>query len=98
MAEIHTYMMAESDLTTIKDNACIDRASVICHLNAKGNFSLNKLTIGAQATMRSMSRLLSGAELGDRACLLEHTLTYSGDYIEPDSSCQGWPYSREFKI
>jgi len=84
-------MMTEPDLVTIKNGACVDDASLISHLNAKGEFSLNKLTLGEHSTMRSMSRLMSGAELGDRARLLEHTLIYSGEYIDPGSTWQGWP-------
>ena len=84
-------MMTEPDLVTINDGACVDDASLISHLNAKGVFSLNELNLGAYSTMRSMSRLLSGASLGDRARLLEHTLIYSGEYVDPGSTWQGWP-------
>jgi hypothetical protein len=53
-------MMTEPELVTINDGACVDNASLIAHLNVKGQFSLNQLWLGELATMRSNTRLLSG--------------------------------------
>ncbi|TPX69966.1 hypothetical protein SpCBS45565_g02004 [Spizellomyces sp. 'palustris'] len=84
-------MMTEPDLITIGDDAAVDNASVVCHLNSKGQFSLNPLVIGAGSVLRANSRLLSGAHMEEDATLLEHTLIVSGDVVESHSVCQGWP-------
>ncbi|RKO90570.1 hypothetical protein BDK51DRAFT_31135 [Blyttiomyces helicus] len=84
-------MMTEPDLVTIGDEACIDQASVVCHLNSKGQFSLNPLEIGEGAVLRSGSRLLSGATMEDDTVLLEHTIILSGDLAHAGSAWQGWP-------
>jgi hypothetical protein len=60
-------MMTEPDLVTMGDGCCIDDASLICHLNASGNFSLNTLELGPYSTLRSFSRLLSGAAMEAKA-------------------------------
>ncbi|KAI8799704.1 acetyl-CoA synthetase-like protein [Cladochytrium replicatum] len=83
-------MMTEPDLVTIHDDACVDRASVICHINSKGQFSLNPLVLGAGSVLRANSRLLSGAETEEDAILLEHTLILSGD-VAGTGLWQGWP-------
>ncbi|KAJ1551606.1 hypothetical protein HK096_007049 [Nowakowskiella sp. JEL0078] len=83
-------MMTEADLVTIGDNVMIDNASVICHINSKGQFSLNPLVIREGASMRAQSRLLSGAEMDEDAVLLEHTLILSGD-VAAKGVWQGWP-------
>ncbi|KAJ1551615.1 hypothetical protein HK096_006770 [Nowakowskiella sp. JEL0078] len=87
-------MMTEADLVTIGDNVMIDNASVICHINSKGQFSLNPLVIREGASLRANSRLLSGAEMDEDAVLLEHTLILSGD-IAAKGEWQGWPLSTE---
>jgi len=84
-------MMTESDLVTIGDDSCIDDASVICHLNSKGRFTLNPLVIGKRCVLRSQSRLLSGASMEDDSTLLEHTLIISGDTTDEGTIWQGWP-------
>lgn len=84
-------MMTEPDLVTLGDGACIDDASIIGHLNAKGEFSLNRLQLDEFATLRSQSRLLSGAAMEAQSRLLEHTLVYSGEVCQAGSTWQGWP-------
>ena len=56
-----------------------------------GRFSLNPLRVGAGATLRANSRLLSGATMEPRALLLEHTLVLSGDVVPAGAVAQGWP-------
>lgn len=84
-------MMTEPDLVEIGDGCAIDDASLICHLNTKGEFSLNKLVLGPYATMRSFSRLLSGATMEAKSRMLEHTLIFSGEVVQAGSTWQGWP-------
>ncbi|CAF3236203.1 unnamed protein product [Rotaria sp. Silwood2] len=84
-------MMSEPDLVTIGDDCCIDDASIICHLNTKGQFTLNSLVIGNRCVLRSQSRLMSGASMEDDSTLLEHTLVVSGERVDQGSVWQGCP-------
>jgi hypothetical protein len=81
-------MMTEPDLVTIKEGAAIDEASLICHINSRGHFALNALLVDAGATMRSGSRLLSGATMEPFSTLLEHTLVFGGDVVPEASTMQ----------
>eukprot|EP00658_Telonema_sp_P-2_P053110 TRINITY_DN4153_c0_g1_i12.p1 TRINITY_DN4153_c0_g1~~TRINITY_DN4153_c0_g1_i12.p1 ORF type:complete len:925 (+),score=220.80 TRINITY_DN4153_c0_g1_i12:187-2961(+) len=84
-------MMTEPELVEIGDGSCIDKSSLICHINTRGEFQLNQLLVGAGAVMRDRSRLLSGALMEDHATLLEHCLILGGDTVEEDTFWQGWP-------
>jgi len=84
-------MMTEPDLVSIGDGACIDDASLVAHTNTLGEFELNHLRVGACTTLRNFSRLLAGAEMEERAMLLEHTLVLAGDIVERGRAWQGWP-------
>ncbi|KAI9309236.1 hypothetical protein BJ944DRAFT_137912, partial [Cunninghamella echinulata] len=84
-------MMTEADLVTIEDDVGVDEASLVCHLNSRGQFSLNPLRVGAGSVLRSGSRLLSGARMREDTTLLEHTLIVSGEVTDPKSIWQGWP-------
>ena len=83
--------MTEPDLVTLRRGACVDDASLVCHINSRGAFALNPLTVGAGATLRSASRLLSGAEMEPHSRLLEHTLVLGGDVVPEATTLQGWP-------
>ncbi|UJR07117.1 hypothetical protein I4U23_011405 [Adineta vaga] len=83
-------LMNAPDLVTIGDDSCIDDASIICHLNSKGNFTLNPLIIGNRCVLRSQSRLLSGASMENYSTLLEHTLVLNGDTADQGTIWQGW--------
>ncbi|KAI9149614.1 putative NRPS-like protein biosynthetic cluster [Paramyrothecium foliicola] len=89
-----TVMFTEPDLVTIGDRVAIDDASVIAHINTQGKFDLNTLEIGDGSVLRTGSRLLSGATMKARSCLLEHTLIMSGDTVEKGVTMQGWPAER----
>ena len=84
-------MMTEPDLVTIGNDCCIDDASIICHVNSKGRFTLNPLVIGNRCVLRSQSRLMCGASMEDDSTLLEHTLIVSGDTTDEGTIWQGWP-------
>mmetsp|Transcript_39328 Transcript_39328/g.104313 ORF Transcript_39328/g.104313 Transcript_39328/m.104313 type:complete len:298 (+) Transcript_39328:1984-2877(+) len=81
-------MMTEPDLVRIGDEACIDNASIIAHINTQGQFSLNTVVVGQRVTLRSFSRVLSGAVVMEGATLLEHTLILSGDVVDAYTTCQ----------
>ncbi|KAJ2955650.1 hypothetical protein NQZ79_g8377 [Umbelopsis isabellina] len=84
-------MMTEPDLVTLENDVAVDEASLICHLNSRGQFSVNPLHVGAGSVLRTGSRLLSGATMKEDAVLLEHTLVASGQIVEKNSIWQGWP-------
>lgn len=81
----------EPDLLTLGDRVAVDDSSLVCHLNSRGEFELHTLNVGDRSIMRAGSRLMSGASMGQDACLLEHTLVLSGDHVEDGSTLQGWP-------
>ena len=81
----------EPDLVTLGDRVAVDDASLVAHINSRGNFCLNTLVVGDRSVLRTGSRLLSGAAMGKDACLLEHTLVMAGDEVEEGATCQGWP-------
>ncbi|GLA54733.1 putative NRPS-like protein biosynthetic cluster [Aspergillus niger] len=83
--------LTEPDLVTLGDRVTVDDASLVCHLNTRGEFELHPLRVGDRSVMRTGSRLLSGASMGKDACLLEHTLVLSGDHVEDGTTLQGWP-------
>lgn len=84
-------MMTEPDLVTIGAYTVVDEASVIGHINSKGVFKLNELKIGQHCTLKSCSRLLSGAVMEDCSMMLEHTLVMGGETVDADMAWQGWP-------
>ncbi|KAJ5155142.1 hypothetical protein N7492_007945 [Penicillium capsulatum] len=81
----------EPDLLTLGNRVAVDDSSLVCHLNSRGEFELHPLTVGDRSIMRAGSRLMSGASMGQDACLLEHTLVLSGDHVEDGNTLQGWP-------
>ncbi|GLA77510.1 putative NRPS-like protein biosynthetic cluster [Aspergillus tubingensis] len=89
-------ILTEPDLVTLGDRVTVDDASLVCHLNTRGDFELHTLKVGDRSVMRTGSRLLSGASMGKDACLLEHTLVLSGDHVEDGTTLQGWP-AEEFR-
>ena len=84
-------IMTEPELVQIGAYAAIDDASLIAHINSRGEFSLNNVVVGPQATLRSQSRLLSGAAMMADSTLLEHTLILGGDVVDEGATMQGWP-------
>ena len=98
---IHSYihsgdpMMTEPDLVTIGDGACVDEASLIAHINTRGVFRLNALSVGRGCVLQSMTRLLSGARMEDHTLLREHTLVLAGESVDRCAAWQGWPADRQ---
>uniref|UniRef100_A0A0G4G3F4 Uncharacterized protein n=1 Tax=Chromera velia CCMP2878 TaxID=1169474 RepID=A0A0G4G3F4_9ALVE len=84
-------MMTEPDLVTIEDGACVNHAFVVCHLNSRGRFDLDRVRIGPNATMRAHSRVMAGAVLEEGAVLLERTLAPAGETVDAGAVKQGWP-------
>lgn len=86
-----SLLFTEPELLHIGDRVAIDDASVVAHINSRGNFNLNELTVGKRSVLRSGSRLLSGSNMEDDSVLLEHTLIVGGNVVEKGSVYQGWP-------
>jgi acetyltransferase-like isoleucine patch superfamily enzyme len=86
-----SLVFTEPDLLELGERVTTDDASLVCHINSRGNFSLNELKVGARSVLRSGSRLLSGARMGSDTVLLEHTLIMAGDEADEGTCYQGWP-------
>ncbi|KXJ90956.1 hypothetical protein Micbo1qcDRAFT_225819 [Microdochium bolleyi] len=84
-------VFTEPDLLTLGDRVVVDNASLVGHINSRGKFDLNRLSVGDRCVLRSNSRLLSGARMEADSCLLEHTLIMGGDVVEEGTTMQGWP-------
>jgi hypothetical protein len=84
-------MMTEPDLVTIGDFVGVDDASLIAHINTRGMFRLNPLSVGTGSVLKSMSRLLSGASMEAHTILMEHTLVLAGEEVQAGTVWQGWP-------
>lgn len=88
---VPSLMFTEPDLLTLGDRVSVDDASLVSHINSRGVFNLNPLSVGDRSVLRSGSRLLSGARMGSDAVLLEHTLIMAGDVVDDGCTMQGWP-------
>ena len=86
-----SLVFTEPDLLTLGDRVTTDDASLVGHINSRGKFSLNALSVGDRSVLRSGSRLLSGAKMGSDCILLEHTLIMAGDEGVDGGVYQGWP-------
>lgn len=86
-----SLVFTEPELMDLGDRVAIDDASLVSHINSRGNFQLNRLRVGSRSVLRTGSRLLSGAQMGDDSCLLEHTLIMAGDIADEKTTYQGWP-------
>jgi acetyltransferase-like isoleucine patch superfamily enzyme len=89
--------MSEPDLVTIGNGVVVDMASIVCHLNTKGNFELVKIKVDDHATLRTRSRIQQGVHVEAGAMILEKSLALTGEVIENDSVWQGSPASKVFE-
>ena len=79
-------------------NGCVvDCASIVCHLNTRGNFELSKIVIENNCTLRKSSRVQQGVYMEEGAQLLEKSLAMTGEVIEAYSVWQGCPASWWFQ-
>lgn len=86
--------MPEPDLVIIGDRVTVDMASIVCHLNTRGNFELVPIRLESQTTLRARSRVQQGAHMEAGSMLLEKSLALTGEVIEKDSIWQGAPAQR----
>jgi hypothetical protein len=89
--------MTEPDLVFMGDRCVIDRASIVCHLNTRGNFELAKIVIEKNCTLRNGSRVQQACHMEEGSQLLEKGLAMTGEIIEAFSVWQGSPASWWFQ-
>ncbi|CAJ1970404.1 unnamed protein product [Cylindrotheca closterium] len=83
--------MPEPDLVSIGDCVTVDMASIVCHLNTKGNFELVPIHLESFTTLRARSRVQQGVHMESNAMILEKSLALTGEVIESRSIWQGSP-------
>ncbi|KAL3764325.1 hypothetical protein ACHAW5_008922 [Stephanodiscus triporus] len=89
--------MTEPDLVFMGSRCVIDRASIVCHLNTRGNFELAKIVIEEDCTLRNGSRVQQACHMEEGSQLLEKGLAMTGEIIEAFSVWQGSPASWWFQ-
>ena len=83
--------MPEPDLVTFGDRCLVDVASIVSHLNTRGNFELVRIVIEDDVTLRTRSRIQQGVRMEAGSMLLEKTFALTGEVIDADSVWQGAP-------
>lgn len=63
--------MPEPDLVTLGDRTVVDCASIVAHLNTRGNFELAPITVSEECTLRTRSRIQQGVQMETGSMLLE---------------------------
>jgi acetyltransferase-like isoleucine patch superfamily enzyme len=89
--------MPEPDLVTMGDRCVIDCASIVCHLNTRGNFELTRIVLANDTTLRARGRVQAGVHVEAGAMLLEKSLAMTGEVVEARSVWQGGPASWWFQ-
>ncbi|KAI8060739.1 hypothetical protein BC940DRAFT_149570 [Gongronella butleri] len=84
-------VMTEPDLVMLEDDVAVDFASLVCHMNTLGSFTVNPLKVGAGSVLRTGARLASGATMMEDCTLLEHTLILPGAVADRGTTWQGYP-------
>ena len=85
--------MPEPDLVVIGDRCVIDCASLVCHLNTRGNFELMQIVMESDCTLRGRSRIQQGVYMESGSQLLEKSIVMTGEVVEADSVWVGCPAS-----
>lgn len=84
-------VMTEPDLAVLEDDVMVDRASLVCHLNSFGEFSINPIRVGEGSILQNDSRLASGASMLRNCVLLDHSYIIPGEVADAHSVWQGYP-------
>jgi acyl-coenzyme A synthetase/AMP-(fatty) acid ligase/acetyltransferase-like isoleucine patch superfamily enzyme len=83
--------MPEPDLIYMGDNCVVDCASLVCHLNTRGNFELVRIVLESDCTLRARSRVQQGVYMESGSQLLEKSVAMTGEIIESKSVWLGCP-------
>ena len=79
------------------DRVVIDMASIVSHLNTRGNFELVKIKMEDHTTLRTRSRVQQGVYMETGSMLLEKSLALTGEVIDRDSVWQGAPAACRYR-
>lgn len=90
--------MPEPDLVVLGDRCVIDCASLVAHLNTRGNFELAKIVVENDCTLRRYSRLQQGVYMEAGSQMLEKSVAMTGEIIESKSVWLGCPASPWFQL
>jgi acetyltransferase-like isoleucine patch superfamily enzyme len=85
--------MPEPDLVIMGDRCVVDCASIVCHLNTRGNFELAQITMENDCTLRTRSRIQQAVYMEEGSQLVEKSLAMTGEVIESGTVWQGGPAS-----
>jgi hypothetical protein len=88
--------MPEPDMVQFGDRCIVDMASIVSHLNTRGNFELVKIVMEDHVTLRSRSRIQQGVFMESGAMLMEKSLALTGEVIDADTVWQGAPASKVY--
>jgi acetyltransferase-like isoleucine patch superfamily enzyme len=88
--------MPEPELVIIGDRCVVDCASIVAHLNTRGNFELVPITIEADCTLRTRSRIQQGVLMETGSMILEKSLAMTGEIIDARTVWQGGPATMWF--
>jgi acetyltransferase-like isoleucine patch superfamily enzyme len=83
--------MPEPDLIKIGNGCAVDVASIVAHLNTRGNFELVSIELEDNVTLRTRSRIQQGVRMEEGAMLLEKSLALTGEIIDSECVWQGAP-------
>lgn len=89
--------MPEPDLVTIGDRTVVDCASIVCHLNTRGNFELAPIVLAEDCTLRTKSRVQQGVHMEPKSQLLEKSIAMTGECLDERSVWQGSPATMWFR-
>ena len=89
--------MPEPDLVTLGDRTVVDCASIVAHLNTRGNFALVPITVEEDCTLRTRSRIQQGVHMETGSMILEKSLAMTGEVIDERSVWQGGPATMWFR-
>jgi acyl-coenzyme A synthetase/AMP-(fatty) acid ligase/carbonic anhydrase/acetyltransferase-like protein (isoleucine patch superfamily) len=89
--------MPEPDLVTLGDRTVVDCASIVAHLNTRGNFELAPITVEQDCTLRTRSRIQQGVHMETGSMILEKSLAMTGEVIDERTVWQGGPATMWFR-
>jgi len=74
--------MPKPDLVKMGDRCVVDVASIVSHLNTRGNFDLVGIELEDDVTLQTRSRIQQGVHMEARSILLDKSLALTGEIID----------------
>ena len=81
--------MPKPDLVKMGDRCVVDVASIVIHLNTRGNFELVGIELEDDVTLQTRSRIQQGVHMEARSILLENSLALTGEIIDSEARSSG---------